>query len=444
MGCAHLLSASPWDINGPVYPRLPRMGMSRIQRVAASLLFGFALIHVLVTWQVRDRIAEGFPDYTIFYTAGNIVRRGLASRLYDAGLQYQVQREFVLAIQNGRGLLPYNHPPYEALLFVPFTYLPYLPGYVIWGVLNVLIFFLVLWLLRPYLHSLPRFHWAFWLLLPAGFFPVFASLFEGQDSILVLLLYTLAFLDLKRDRPRRAGIWLALALFKFQLVLPFMLLAVLARRWKLVSGFAGTAVALALANSALIGWHATLYYPVFVRQLEKTSAGGAIVPMNMPNLHGLLDAIVARTHSSFASVSITAALSLLILFVAGRTIHQNKSGLERDDLCFSLAVVVSVLVSYHIFEYDWTVLLLPALLTLNYLTAQSKISTRPQQLLLIAIIALFISPLYLIPLARFGHLYGLALLLLGWTWALVGELEIGSRAQPPGIPNSELHVFAQV
>lgn len=388
------------------------------------------MIHVLVTWEVRDRVVGGYPDYSIFRTAATIIRRGLAPRLYDARLQYAIQREFVPAAQQGRGLLPYNHPPYEALIFVPFTYLPYMAGYVAWGVVNFAVFLLALWLLRPYLSALPRFHWMLWASLAVGFFPAFASLFEGQDSILVLTLYALAFLDLKRARPVRSGFWLAICLFKFQLVLPFLAVAVLTRRRKLMIGFVTAALGVMLANIALVGWHSALYYPLFVRNLEKNTAGGAIIGVSMPNLHGLVDSIpLPHAVGSAFSFILVGSLSTLTVLGVAYTIHRNKTSLERDDLSFSLPIVSAVLVSYHCYVYDWTLLLLPALLTFNYLASRSRIETWAERLLLYSTLGLLISPLYLVPLARFGHLYGLALLLIAWICGLIGELSREQQTQ---------------
>ncbi len=424
---------------------MPSSTNSRWRRPVAALLLSFALVHVVLTWSVRDRILTGFPDYTIFYTAGTILHRGLAPRLYDASLQYEIQREFVLAIAKGRGLLPYNHPPYEAVLFIPFSHLPYLTGYLLWAALNALIFFWACWLLKPHLPHLPKFHWAVPALLAISFFPVFATLFEGQDSNLVLLLYVLSFIDLKKGRPVRAGMWLALALFKFQIVVPFIAFAFLARRWRLVAGFAASALLLAVANIALIGWREALYYPVFVRHLEKTTAGGAIVGVTMPNLHGLVDAISAHATGPRISFAITAVLSLLIIVVAGMASDEEKTPSEGRNLCFSLGIVVAVLVSYHCFFYDWTILLLSALLSFDYLAALPKIATLPQRLMLMSASALFLSPLYLVPLVRFGHLYGLSLLLLIWSGALFAEINALRRrsrsvTDPQGSPNSSAAV----
>lgn len=399
------------------------MAVSRLERIGVWLLLAFSLVHALVTWEVRDRIVTGYPDFTIFYSAATIVRRGWAARLYDAHTQYIIQQEFVKAIAAGRGLLPFNHPPYEALLFVPFTYLSYLKAYAVWAVLNLLIFLATLRLLRPYFPLLRRLTWGRGLILAAGFFPTFAALFEGQDSMLVLLLYALAFIDSKRQHPLRAGAWLALALFKFQLVLPFIAIALLTRRWKLVSGFAITASLLVLANIALVGWRGALQYVTFVKRLEQTKAGGAIVPVSMPNLHGLVDAVMRSSFSPVASFAVSFVLSLAVLFLVASAISAHSSGFQHDDLCFSLSVIAAVLLSYHCFAYDWTPLLLPAFVSLEHLESLPSIKSWSERILLASVAALFISPLYLVPLVRFGHLYGLAIVLLAWGWAVMRQLQ---------------------
>lgn len=400
----------------------------RWQRVAAAVLLSFCVVHLVATWKSRERIRTGFPDFTIFYTAGTLVRDGMASRLYDADLQYRIQRGFVLATVQGRGLLPYNHPPYEALLFVPLSYLPYLPAYAIWATVNLVLLFLAIWSIQPYLAKLRSLHWSLWTMLPIAFFPAFSTLFEGQDSIVILLLYAVAFVQLKSGKPWHAGVCLALGLFKFQLILPFVALAVLTRCRKLVSGFALASLVLLLANVAMVGWRMAIYYPAFVSNLERTTAGGAIVPKSMPNLHGLVEAMLGRVHAG-ASLVATIVLSLLLLSVVARRITPIELGLEKNDLCFSLALVVSVLVSYHAYWYDWTVLLLPALLTLNHLGAGTEVRGMAPRALMLSSCALFLSPLYLILLVRFGYTCLLAVLLMLWCWALLREIRKTARPQ---------------
>ncbi len=90
-----------------------------LEKVAYALLAGTLLIHAFLFWHEREIIGKGYPDFTIFYSAGLIVRHGLAHQLYDnARLQsYRVQRDFASGVVTRHGNLPYNHPAFETLIF---------------------------------------------------------------------------------------------------------------------------------------------------------------------------------------------------------------------------------------------------------------------------------------------------------------------------------------
>ena len=77
-------------------------------------------LHALFFINLRERILRGYPDFTVFYTAGTIVREGMRHQLYDPHIQYQVQQVFTGGlIESRRGPLPYIHPPLEAVVFLP-------------------------------------------------------------------------------------------------------------------------------------------------------------------------------------------------------------------------------------------------------------------------------------------------------------------------------------
>jgi Glycosyltransferase family 87 len=71
--------------------------------------------------------------------------------------------------------------------------------------------------------------------------PVGHALAQGQDSLIVLLLLLgmLTALDARRDE--LAGVFLSLALFRFQIALPIAFLFLAWRRFRVIAGFAGSA-----------------------------------------------------------------------------------------------------------------------------------------------------------------------------------------------------------
>src|SRR5260370_32032192 len=71
-------------------------------------------------------VQQGRTDFRSQYTAGYMVRSGNAHRLYD----YSSQLVFQNRLTTARDLaLPFDHLSYEALLFFPFSYLPFNVAY---------------------------------------------------------------------------------------------------------------------------------------------------------------------------------------------------------------------------------------------------------------------------------------------------------------------------
>ena len=59
--------------------------------IGVLLATGLAL-DGFMAWQDRDLVRKGYPDFTIFYSAGKMVRTGMAGSLYDERAEFQTQR----------------------------------------------------------------------------------------------------------------------------------------------------------------------------------------------------------------------------------------------------------------------------------------------------------------------------------------------------------------
>lgn len=340
------------------------MSKERTKRFLLIFLAGMFLIHALVFWSLRDQLRKGYPDFTIFYAAGRIVRQGMASQLYDSALQFRTQQEFASRVETRQAALPYNHPPFEVLLFVPLAGLPYFAAYLLWDLLNLLILAALPFLLRPYLPLMQRAPGVFWPFVSLAFFPVFIALLQGQDILLLLLLFTLTFVALKKKADFSAGCWLGLGLFRFHLVLPLLLILLLHKKRKAIFGFALVAFALGLISTVVVGWKQALAYPAWVWHIERVMGQGATLVATMPNLRGLMQSIGLAHASQATANSVIAILSAALLLVTSAKWNFAGSG-AVFDLGFSLAVVTTVLVGYHVIAHDLCLLLLPVLLVAN-------------------------------------------------------------------------------
>jgi hypothetical protein len=391
-------------------------------------LGGMLSLHLVVAWNARDLVRKGYPDFTSFYAAGKIVREGLGRELYDDQTQFRVQQEFAAGVSIRQGPLPYIHSPFEAVLFVPLSALPYLAAYLLWDLVGLLILLALPFLLRPHLPMLRQTPAGFWLFAAVAFYPAFFALLQGQDIFLLLLLLALTFVSFKNQAEFAAGCWLGLGLFRFHVVLPLVLILLWQKRGRAILGFLVAAFSVGLISIAVVGWHGALAYPAHVWQAEQMmERQKTVAPLSMPTLRGLLDSLLIPAVSRRWSDTVVALVSLvLILFAASKW---TTSRAAEFNLGFSLCVIVTVLVAYHAFAYDLSLLLLPIALVVNHVREDGTIPVRHRLLLLAPIFLLFFSPLQMFLTLRSGPFNLMALVLLLWVWGVAREIRQRSPSE---------------
>lgn len=327
-------------------------------------LYFFALVFLqcLITASCWRFVREGSLDFRTFLGAGHIVLSGHGAQLYDYNTQREAQNHAVTATEWALTLM---EPPFTVLMFVPLALLPFLAAYFAFAALNLLLVGVAIWLMWPYLPEMRTRMKAAPALLFLTFLPLGLSLAQGQLSAMLLALYCGAFVALKKQREVLAGLLIALATMKFQMALPIALLFLLWRRWRFVWGFAAGAAVLALLSVAVLGFgHAGVYVHAM------STAGGVlpsasdqirfgVYPRNMPNLYGLFYVLSGGARWG---VALAAAASVALIMWAAR----HKPSLP-------LALMVAMLVSYHLYSHDLALLLLPlSLLGEQYLIEHDR------------------------------------------------------------------------
>ncbi len=325
--------------------------------LVAAFLLAMTFCNLTLVFRVTPWLRNGYQDFTIFYTSARLLRSGEASRLYNLATQYRMQLTFThVAIRQGP--LPFNHPPFEALLFVPFTMLDYWPAYLLWTALNLIMLAVSVTLLRRHFSQLAAVSPLVLGLGATAFFPVAIGIIQGQDVILLLFLFVLAVISLDRGNDAVAGALLAAGLFRPQLVVPLVVFFAI-RRWRVLVGFTPVALALGAISVAITGWRGPLDYARFVLHLEGTGAR-AFGSEAVPNLRGLVEQLPGLSPSGRWAALLILASSLVVSFVTLRRIHYG-----RDSVIFEsvLAAVSTILISFHALVYDVS-LLLPMVLFL--------------------------------------------------------------------------------
>jgi len=333
------------------------MNPERVIRCAVVLLIvSLGVAYAWFSFPANREDTSRLLDFSEFYAAGQMVRHGLGNSLYDL----RVQAEFQLKVAPVHAF--YLRPPFEALLFVPFTYLSYRAAYAAWLMFSLAILSGAARLIQgntnvldamfQYTRGIPV-DFGLLLLVFLTFSPTMDCLLIGQDSALMLMIYTLVFLTLKRGRELEAGGLLALGLFKFHLVLPFAIIFALRRRGSFVLGFAGIALLLVAISVLVSGPGVLASYPaMFLNSKYRMLMG--FQPEYAANIRGLLYLITPSKIPGVISGAVVAALSAFLLWVTARIWRDSEF-----ELCFSAAVIAALLTGYHSFVYDLSLLLLP-------------------------------------------------------------------------------------
>jgi hypothetical protein len=393
-------------------------------------VLAIVIIHAFFFWSVRDRIARGDPDFTVFYTAARILREGRAADLYNPHTQEAVQREFVANSDIRRGPLPFIHPPFEAVVFVPFTYFSYPVAFALWSAVNVALLFAIGTILRGQVGFLRSFApWQF-VLASFAFFPVFANFHQGQDAILLLLLLVLAYRSLTREADFLAGCWLGFGLFKYHLILPLVLILVLWRGKRLFSGFLAMSAVLAMLSLAIVGWHGALQYPGFAWHVVSTPAFGGIPPRQLPNIFGLLAGWPLLKTVGWPILAVTLACGLLLL--ASLAFLRSATNERTFNLALSGAVIAALLVAYSTNTYDLSLLLLPLALVTDHCLDTSVLGGRAKLSLLVPALPLLVSPLWFFLWMGWQRINLIALFLLWWILAI--RRELATQRAPQNTP----------
>jgi len=395
-------------------PEQHRMNAAKLKSRAVLCVVGFAILNGIIVWEVRDHILQGYGDFASFYTAGKILQEGRAARLYDRGLQWEIQQGFASTVNIRSGPLPYIRPPFEALLFWPLAYLNYPAAYLVWtltkiSILLIFPFFLPKDLRLGFESSAGTYLQG---LLCLGFFPVAFDLLQGQDSVLLLLVLTMMFWFLERGQSFQAGSMLGLGLFKFHLIIPMFLVFLLRGKVKVVLGFLSAAVVLLSLSVVLAGWDACLNYPKYLWQLNQAPALAGFKSYAMPNIRGLLTPLLGRGRIPLVAQGLLWALSAGGVAMVARLWQFASGNAVLNRVGFSFCIVVTIVTSYYANSYDLTLLFLVLLLGGSVLLPSTAIKSWPRTVFVACAALLLFSPLYWILALRVDQFNWCAVILL--------------------------------
>jgi hypothetical protein len=300
-------------------------------------------------------------DFMCFYAAAQVAAQGL-SAVYDPALLDTAQAAITEPVQATNPHYNYVYPPFLTPFLTLFSDLSFGKAYYTWMAVSYLMTTCGVFLLTPIGFK----RWQKILcgaLLPLGFpFFSFTVLTSGQLSSLGLLIFAVV-IRLRKVSHRWAGVALALGLYKPPLFVGYVVLALMAREWRLLQGAIIGAIALVGISIACTGtapWLAFLSEASGYVYGRSLSDGRSLPPGKGM---GLLSAAIGLTGGTTIGWSL-----FLIISVGAMLIHTRVYQREIGDRDFgerfeqASRITLTYLLSIQAINYDAALLIIPIML----------------------------------------------------------------------------------
>jgi Glycosyltransferase family 87 len=288
------------------------------------------------------------PDFLAHWTGGRLLLEGRAEDLYDPVVQQRLQQT---ALPGYHGLAWFVSPPFVAALYAPVALLPFGVAAPVWLILNTALLALAIVLALPLAEGWSRGERRLVALVFLATPAVLEVVGAGQDSVLLLVLWVAAMRLLDTRHPILAGLLVAAALFKPQLVVLVPVMLLVRRQWAAVAGLLAGTVVVVLASVAVTGprslaaWIDALRSPLYAQAVQQEQG------WKMQSLSGLLASITSSDAAAVLLLVLAAALLAVVLI-------RTRSDVRAD---WAVLGLLTVLATPHVMLYD-AVVLLPAAL----------------------------------------------------------------------------------
>lgn len=315
-------------------------------------------------------ILRGNCDFLAKYTAARMLVSGRGENLYHFETQTEVQSQILLSLNSdvkfAGGLLLFSHPPFVSVMYLAVAWLSYVQAFLAWNVLSgACLVTGIARLVRHYQIQSPADLEA--LVLSCLFFmPVPATLLQGQSTSVAFLCLVLAFLNLKRGREFRGGLWLSLVLMKFQLLPLLLLILAVKRRAMALLGFTAGGLCLAAVSLLVVGPQGLLGYLTLLGQMSGWVDLYGVNPIGANCLRGQMYLLF---YPAMPSLALVLTLLFNMIFVTLALVCWKghwKPESSDFDLKFALMVVAGLLIAPQINFHDLMFLLLPGVILFRF------------------------------------------------------------------------------
>jgi hypothetical protein len=337
----------------------------------------FIYVHTISTPGLIDRIGRfKGTDYIQFYVAGSLVLDHRTEALFDphahlAEGRRRIDPELKLFAPHP------NYGPQVALLFAPFALLPFAWSLVAFLVLSTLCYAASVWLLWRECDALRRHAALLFVLAVAS--PLFLTVIRyGQASAVSLLIWSAAFVVLRRSKPFVAGLCVGCLAFKPQLGIVLAIVFISAGEWRVVAGAAVSAAGQLAIGWLVAGTSTMARYFETLWMLARDPGLVQLFPSENHSIRGFLQLLAPRCTPGLAFVLMLGA------FAFGVRMWRSDRLLP---LRWSALVLLTILASPHLLTYDLLLLTIPLILVANWAAEHDEHPLRPS--ITIALVLLY-------------------------------------------------------
>ena len=335
-------------------------------------LFAFALTSLLIGSLIQQYLGRGTTtpnlDFYDYYFAAQVVHDNPRANLYSDATVGNPQTRYapidseisVHAKAAGvSGIMLYLYPPLLADIIAPFSGIPVYLAAALWRVLNLtLVFVSVVFLARMMRVPLLSFEFVILAVAVYSFFPIHESLWIGQATLIMLVLWTAGIAAYFDGRIVLSAIVFALATaFKITPVLLLPLFFICKdRRW--IISYLAASLGLVAAMLAINGWQNISVYPSVMSAMSggipaaRNKTLGSLVAWvfyGKPFDSDLALKVIANLPTSLLIMekAVSGAFYLFCLFLAWRSRQIERASRAATIAVFALVALCVAPVSWR-------------------------------------------------------------------------------------------------
>lgn len=312
-------------------------------------------------------------DFRAFYTGGHMILNGVSHDFYTLSTQYNWQHSFVPELSHESRLMPFIYPPFVAIPMALIARLPFETAYVVYALWNIILLATLSFLSMRILKSVETKIKVIVVVMTIAFLPILMAVIQGQLSLLLAVALLNAWFSLRLGNKIHSGLWLSLLLVRPHLIVVPLFVFILKRQIRVLVGLTIGSATLFLISFLLVGWAGLQSYINLLIAAFNWGDAYTRHPQKMQSWNGFLNLVSNTNHLS----GISLILWLLgIIFAIGLLLWAWKGHLRPQTDHFSLQWAILILVmlftSVHVNFHDLSVLIVPGILVIFYLTKRKQ------------------------------------------------------------------------